>query len=214
MGTDMDAVRKQPARDLVACPQCDLLMVLPPIAPGQRGLCIRCGALIRQVGTDPIVKPLALTAAALLLFVPANFFPILELDILGQSSTATMVGAVEILFTGGLPLVGLMVLFCSIIAPLTTMGLLFFVLAAVGLKRRPAFLPRFYRLYLHLDSWSMLEVYMIGLLVSIVKLLDMARVQVGIGLFCFIGLLVTSLAAKAVLDRSAVWEEVEILCRR
>jgi paraquat-inducible protein A len=213
-GTGMATVQKQPPQDLVACPQCDLLMALPPIAAGQRGLCIRCGALVRQAGTDPIVKPLALTAAALLLFVPANFLPILELDILGKSSTATLVGAVEILFSGGLPLVGLMVLFCSILAPLATMGLLFFVLAAVGLRRRPAFLPRLYRLYLHLDSWAMLEVYMIGLLVSIVKLLDMARVQVGIGLLCFIGLLLISLSAKAALDRGAVWEEIEVLCRR
>jgi paraquat-inducible protein A len=200
--------------ELAACPQCDLLMVLSPLSAGQRAVCTRCGALIRQVGADPIGKPLALTVAALLLFVPANFLPILALDILGHSSVSTMVGAVAVLFNGGLPLVALMVLFCSILAPVATMGLLFVVLLCVRLRRGASFLPAFFRLYIHLDSWAMLEVYMIGLLVSIVKLLDMAKVEVGIGLFCFVGLLLTSLASKAALDRTAVWERIETICAR
>ena len=198
---------------LAACPQCDLLMTHSPLSAGQRAVCTRCGALIRQAGADPIGKPLALTAAALLLFVPANFLPILSLDILGHSSVSTMVGAVQVLYTGGLALVALMVFFCSILAPLATMGLLFVVLFFLRLRRGASFLPGIFRLTLHLDSWAMLEVYMIGLLVSIVKLLDMARVEVGVGLFCFIGLLITGLAAKAALDRTAVWEEIEALCR-
>jgi paraquat-inducible protein A len=200
--------------ELAACPQCDLLLTLSPLSAGQRAVCTRCGASIRQAGADPIGRPLALTAAALLLFLPANFLPILALDIMGHSSASTVVGAVQVLFAGGLALVGPMVLFCSILAPLATMGLLFVVLFFLRLRRGPSFLPGFFRLYLHLDSWAMLEVYMIGLLVSIVKLLDMARVEVGIGLFCFIGLLITSLAAKAALDRTAVWERIEALCNR
>jgi paraquat-inducible protein A len=200
--------------ELAGCPQCDLLMTLSPLSAGQRAVCPRCGALIRQAGTDPIGKPLALAAAALLLFFPANVLPILALDILGHGSVSTVVGAVQVLFSGGLSLVGLMVLFCSILAPLAAMGLLFVVLFFLRLGRGPSFLPGFFRFYLHLDSWAMLEVYMIGLLVSIVKLLDMARVDVGIGLFCFIGLLITSLAAKAALDRTAVWERIEALCNR
>jgi paraquat-inducible protein A len=210
----MNAARKPPAPDLVACHQCDLLMALPPIAPGRRGHCIRCGALIRSPAAAPIEKPLALTAAALLFFLPANVLPMLELNIMGHASAATMVGAAGVLFAGGLPLVGLMVFCCSILVPFITMGLLFFTLASVAIRRRSMILPRLYRLYLHLDSWAMLEVYMIGLLVAIIKLLDMARVQTGIGLACFIGLLITSLAARAALDRDAVWEEIDALCRR
>jgi paraquat-inducible protein A len=200
--------------DLAACPGCDLLVTLLPLSAGQRAACPRCGAVIREAKADPVGRPLALTAAALLLFLPANFLPILELNILGQSSAATMVGAVDVLFTGGLPLVGLMVLFCSILAPLATMGLLFSVLVSIGLNRASRFLPGLFRIYVHLDSWAMLEVYMIGLLVSIIKLLDMATVEVGIGLLCFVGLLLTSLAAKAALDRTAVWEKIERLCNR
>lgn len=213
-GFDMNGAQKQPAQDLAACPQCDLLMRLSRISAGQKALCPRCGASIRKPRTDTIGKPLALTVASLLLFVPANFMPILVLDILGHSSVSTMVGAVQVLFAGGLPLVALMVFFCSILAPLATMGLLAVVLFSARLQRGPAFLPGCFRLYLHLDSWAMLEVYMIGLLVSIVKLLDLARVEVGIGLFCFVGLLLTSLAAKAALDREALWEKIEALCRR
>ena len=200
--------------DLAACPECDLLMELSALPSGQKAVCPRCGAVIREAKADSVGRSLALTAAALLLFIPANFLPILELSILGQSSAATMVGAVDILFAGGLPLVGLMVLFCSILAPLATMGLLFFVLVSVGLNRASHFLARLFRLYVHLDSWAMLEVYMIGLLISIIKLLDMAKVEVGIGLVCFVGLLLTSLAAKATLDRTAVWEEIERICNR
>jgi paraquat-inducible protein A len=129
--------------ELAACPQCDLLMTLGPLSAGQRAVCTRCGALIRQAKRDLIEKPLALTAAALCLFILANFLPILALDIFGHSSVSTMVGAVQVLFTGGLALVALMVFFCSILAPLATMGLLFVVLFFCGSVVAPLFYPGF-----------------------------------------------------------------------
>ena len=211
---DMNEAKKPLGKDPVACPQCDLLMVSPRLAGSQRALCSRCGGLIRRAGTDSIDRALALSAAALILFLPANFLPILSLNMLGKVSDVTMVGAVKVMFSGGLPLVGLMVIFCSILAPLATTGLLFVVLASLRAGRCPGFLPGWFRFYQHLDSWAMLEVYMIALLVSIIKLLDMARVEVGLGLFCFIGLMITHLASKAVLDRAAVWEGIETACTR
>jgi len=206
---------KEPqGNDPVACPQCDLLMAFPRLAGSQRGFCSRCGAVIREAGTDSMDRALALSAAALILFIPANFLPILSLNILGQASDVTMIGAVKVLFSGGFPLVGLMVVFCSILAPLATTGLLFIGLAFLRAGRCPGFLPDGFRLYQHLDSWAMLEVYMIALLVSIIKLLDMARVELGVGLFCFIGLMLAHIGSKAVLDRTAVWEKIEAVCTR
>jgi paraquat-inducible protein A len=159
-----------------------------------------------------LAKPLAAVAAGLIFFWPANFMPILQMTILGIESNHTMIGAVRVMAESGMVPVSLMVLFCSVLAPLFEFSLLGMVLAQVAMGRNIISLPTLFRYYTYLDSWAMLEVYMISLLVSVIKLMGMATVTPGIGMFCFVGMMLSSIAAKVTLYQHGVWRKIETIC--
>ena len=198
--------------DFTICHECDVLMRLPdgPVPSAFR--CPRCSSPVNGHGSGEIAKPLAAVAAGLIFFGPANFMPILHMSTLGIESNHTMIGAVRVMAGGNMVPVALMVLFCSVLAPLLEFSLLGIVLAQVALGRNILLLPNFFRFYTHLDSWAMLEVYMIGLLVSVIKLIGMASVTPGIGLVCFVGMMLASIAVKVTLDRHGVWRKIEAIC--
>jgi paraquat-inducible protein A len=105
-----------------------------------------------------------------------------------------------------------MVLLCSVLAPLFEFSLLGMVLVQVAMGRNIVSLPTLFRFYTYLDSWAMIEVYMIGLLVSVIKLIGMATVTPGIGMFCFVGMMLSSIAAKVTLHQHGVWRKIETIC--
>ena len=195
--------------ELHACHECDLLLTGHGAKKGRKAVCTRCGSVLFENKPDTINRTLAMTIAGLLLFWPANLLPILSLNIMGNASYNTMVGAVSALALNGQLLVALLVLFCSVAAPFVNLCLLLLILIQIKLRRNFVPLPQLFRLYNYLDSWAMLEIYMIALLISIIKLLDMAEVDVNLGMLCFIGLLVTYLGTKVTLEKSVVWKMIE-----
>ncbi len=207
-----DTALKPESTDFVICHECDVLLRLPdkPVSSGFR--CPRCSSPIHGPGAGDLAKPMAAVAAGLIFFWPANLMPILHMSILGIESTHTMIGAVRVMADGNMVPVSLMVLFCSVLAPFFEFSLLGMVLAQVALGRNMLWLPTLFRFYTYLDSWAMLEVYMIGLLVSVIKLIGMASVTPGIGLVCFVGMMLASIAVKVTLDHHDVWRKVETLC--
>jgi len=200
--------------ELHACHECDLLLTVHGVAKGRKAVCPRCGAVLFENKPDTINRTLALTIAGLFLFWPANFLPILSLNIMGNTSYNTMVGAASALATSGQFLVAVLVLFCSVLAPFISLCLLLIILIQTKLQRDVVSLAQLFRFYNHVDSWAMLEIYIIALLVAIIKLLDMAEVDVNFGMLCFIGLLITYLGAKVTLEKSVVWEKIELRKKR
>jgi paraquat-inducible protein A len=195
--------------ELHACHECDLLLIDHGVEKGRKAVCPRCGAVLFENKPDTINRTLALTIAGLLLFLPANLLPILSLNIMGNESYNTIVGAVSALAVSGHFLVALLVLFCSVVAPFISLCLLLLILVQTKLRRDFMPLPQLFHFYNHLDSWAMLEIYMIALLIAIIKLLDMAEVSVNLGMICFIGLLMTYLGTKVTLEKSVVWKVIE-----
>lgn len=199
--------------DFIICHECDLLVQRPSPGRAPAYKCPRCFSPITEHASGGLAKPMAAVVAGLLFFWPANFLPILRLSILGIESTHTMVGAVQVIADSGMLLVASMVLFCSVLAPFFELMLLALVLPQVAMGRNVAALPALFRFYTRLDSWAMLEVYMIGLLVSVIKLIGMASVRPGVGLICFVGMMATGIATKLTLDHHLIWERIESICR-
>jgi paraquat-inducible protein A len=150
----------------------------------------------------------------LILWWPANFMPILTMSIIGNISDNTLMGGVIDLYRGGFYWVSLVVFVCSILAPSAKLLLLLIVLLHIKRDHYSRFLPTLFRVYGYLDSWGILEVYIIAVLVSITKLVDLAAIQAGLGLYCFIGLLLASILAAANLDKERIWESIEDLCQQ
>lgn len=207
-----DNALQQKASDFTICHECDLLMRLPNRPASSILRCPRCSSPVKGHDSEGFAKPLAATTAGLIFFWPANSMPILQISILGVESSHTMIGAVRLMAESGMVPVALLVLLCSVLAPLFQLLLLGMVLAQVATGSNILLLPTLFRFYTYLDSWAMLEVYMIGLLVSVIKLIGMASITPGIGMLCFVGMMLSSIVAKVTIDEHGVWRKIETIC--
>jgi len=195
---------------LVACHDCDLLLEEPPVPEGDSAICPRCGALLLKRRANSIERTLALTIAGSVLFVVANAFPFLTFDMQGQATQTTLASGSRDLYEQGQPAVAALVCLTTIIAPLMQLLLLLYVLTPLHLGRRPQALALAFRWVQHARNWSMMEVFLIGILVSLVKLMDMAEIVPGIALWAFALLIPILAAASATLDPDEIWRHVEI----
>jgi paraquat-inducible protein A len=196
------------AGGLMACHECDLLHRIAPLVPGGKALCARCAAPLYRNVPDSLDRACALYLAALLLWVMANAFPFVSLKLSGRVEENLMLSGPLALLHAGMPELGLLVFVTSILFPLLTIaGSLYVLLPPRFGWRFPGIAPA-YRMVRLLTPWSLLGVFMLGLLVSIVKLLDLADVVPGTGLYAFVGLLLTSAAASANFDHGAIWPRI------
>ncbi|WP_434675380.1 paraquat-inducible protein A [Pseudomonas sp. R4-84] len=203
--SDIDRLSDLPLDDLVACHECDLLMRKPQLANGEKAECPRCGYELYAHRHNVIDRSLALVVAALLLYVPANFLPIMQLNLLGQSAQDTVWSGVVGLFGTGMQGVSVVVFLCSMGIPLLKLLCQLAVLLTIRWNIGRSYGLLWYRIYHHLRDWGMLEVYLMGVLVAIVKLADMAAITVGLGLVCFISLLLVQVWLEVVMSPHQIW---------
>src|SRR5690606_21261873 len=172
--TDLRPLPELPLEELVACHECDLLMRKPRLAVGECAKCPRCGFELYSCRHDVVQRSMALVLAALLLFVPANFLPIMQLNLFGQTTHDTVWSGVLSLYRSGMQGIALLVFLCSMAVPLLKLLCQLAVLLSIQWDVGRSHGLLLYRIYHHLRDWGMLEVYLIGILVAIVKLRDMA----------------------------------------
>lgn len=196
---------KRPLDELVACHECDLLMSKPALRDREKAHCPRCGYELYAHRHNVVDRSLALVLTALLLYVPANFLPIMQLHLLGQSSDDTVWSGVVGLYDAGMKSVALVVFLCSMAIPLLKLLCQLTVLLSIRWRVGRSRALLFYRIYHHLRDWGMLEVYLMGVLVAIVKLADMAELSLGLGLLCFISLLLVQVWLEVVMSPHQIW---------
>ncbi|MNH09873.1 Paraquat-inducible protein A [compost metagenome] len=199
------ALDQLPLDELVACHECDLLMRKPVLQHDEKALCPRCGYELYAHRHNVVNRSLALVLAALLLFVPANFLPIMQLHLLGQTSDDTVWSGVVGLYNSEMRGVAVVVFLCSMAIPFLKLLCQLLVLLSIRLNVGRSQGLLFYRIYHHLRDWGMLEVYFMGVLVAIVKLVDLAELTVGLGLFCFISLLLVQVWLEVVMSPHQIW---------
>ena len=194
---------------IIACHECDLIHRIQPLPQGGTARCSRCGAGLYRHKKNSLDRTLALTMAGLALFVVANSFPLLLMKIGAQLQKATLFTGIRELWTGGMWEVALVVMLTTILVPLAQLIGLFYVLLPIKLGRMPLKLAPVFRMVQSLSPWSMMEVFMLGILVSVVKLAGMATIIPGISLFAFLALIFILAASAASLDPHLVWEMLE-----
>ncbi|MFC6671430.1 paraquat-inducible protein A [Marinobacterium aestuariivivens] len=190
---------------MIACHHCDLLLARPRVPPGHSARCPRCGSTLISARHNSVERTLALAIAGLILFLPANLYPLLSLEALGLRQSQTIFSSAMSLYADGLWLVALLILLFAMLVPLTKLLLLFYVSASLqggGLWRGTALALRSYQ---YLDEWGMLEVYLLGILVSVVKLIDVASVEPGLGVYSLAALILITILSSTMLDRDLFW---------
>jgi paraquat-inducible protein A len=196
---------------VIACEFCDLQHQPAALRAGQKAYCSRCGGVLQKASHSPIEGTLALALAAALLLVLSNAFPFLRFSLEGQVQENRIVTGVIGLWTAGQGGLALLILFTTVLAPaLRILGLLY-VLFPLSVHREPPGVSGALRFQERLVSWAMLDVYMLALLVALVKLAQMADVQLELGAYCFVALFVVLTLVGASYDREALWDRVEQL---
>jgi len=194
----------------IGCPDCDLLQQLEALPEGSAARCCRCGRVLRRRRKNGLERSLALALAATVLFAAANAFPFLAFELKGQVTRTTLLSGVVDLYRSGFQELSTLVFVTSVLAPLVQIALLVYVLLPLQLGRSVRGIAPATRLLSRVQPWSMMEVFMIGILVSIVKLQGMhATIVPGLALWSFALLIVVLTAAMTSLDLQDVWEHEE-----
>lgn len=188
-----------PVPTLIACHDCDLLQRVALLQPGGVAVCGRCGAVLYRSNPGNIERTLALTIAAAVLLVISNVFTIVGIESHGNSNASTLFGAVLVLWNDHMELVAGLVCVTTILMPALELMMMIVLLAIP----RPS--PLLLRLVLLVRPWSMVEVFMLGLLVSVQKLSHLATIIPGIALWSFGALMVLFAALGATLNASDLW---------
>ncbi|WP_308365475.1 MULTISPECIES: paraquat-inducible protein A [unclassified Microbulbifer] len=199
------AVQKKPEPWRRACHQCDLLLERAVAPLGQKLVCPRCNATLHRNGAHSIRYTAALSLTGLLLFIPSAALPLLHFSIFTFGAENTLFNGVQSLFGAGYIWLSSLVLFCSVLAPLGKFTLLAFISWGCGWEALDRPVANAVRWYHHLRDWAMLDVYMLGILVALVKMSDLGKMAVEPGLYCFAAMMLVSNLTTLSFDPYAVW---------
>lgn len=193
---------------LILCHECDLAHAFRPVPRGRKAKCARCGAGLYGAITDDLDRPLALAVAGLILFVLANVFPFMVFEMEGRTQSNNLIsGSIEFWQAGYWELAAVVFL-ASICLPLFSLALMAYLLTPLRLGWVPWKATWTLRTILALRPWAMMEVYMLGALVAIVKLTDFADIQLEFGFYAFAALIFVVTAANAALRPEALWNRI------
>jgi len=195
----------------IACHGCDLLVNVAELKEGESASCPRCGHFLTRRRPNAYSKVLAYSVASLILLVLANSFSFLSFGASGLESVITLRETPMAVWKYGMPEVAIMVAAFIIVIP--AMILMLLLILCIPLERgryRPWLIPVAKGIFLT-QNWSMVEVFIIGVIVSLVKIAAMATVVLGISFWAYAGFSICFTLAVASLDRYQCWERIEQL---
>ena len=204
-GCYCDGMLDPGAPRLLACPQCDLLQKHTHSAAKDRALCRRCGAVVAPPRHASIDRPLALALTCAQVFVFANVFPLVSMNVHGDTISTTMPRAVWALYQHHMTGLALLVFLTTFLAPAIQIGTILTLLVCLRLRRGQRHFARLFRLVQAFRVWEMIDVLMLGILVSLVKLAALATVVPGVALWSFAALLVLLTLASSSVNTRDLW---------
>ncbi len=192
---------------LVACHRCHLLSRRAQVPAD----CSRCGASLHSRKPNSIVRAWALVLAAAVFYIPANVLPITHTTSLGAVQSDTiMSGVIYFIQTGSWP-VALVIFVASVFVPL--MKLLILATLLISVQRRWQWRPldrtRLYRITEVIGRWSMLDIYVVTILVALVHLGALATIEAGPGAVFFAAVVVVTMLAAEAFDPRLIWDNME-----
>ncbi len=193
---------------LTACTDCDQVQRLPAMPSGGRARCVRCGKVFVCPKPGSLERTLALAVAAAVVFLTANLFPVMGLAVAGRETHTTIFGGILQMWVHGERITALLVGLCVLVAPAVQIGLMLIIPLAARHNPAPVWVGRLLLWWEFSRTWSMSEVMLLGMLVALVKIAQLATVIPGIGVFA-VGALIFLLAAMtAGFHPSEVWVRI------
>ena len=197
--------------NLIVCDQCDLLQRETALESGGKAICSRCANVLYRNQPKGLEISLVFSLTAAALFLISNSFPIVTISSQGLSNSTTLLDAADRLVNDGLPSIAVLVFGTTFLMPALEIMALIYLLLPLKLGRLPPGLSLAFRLIYLVKPWAMVEVFMMGLLVTITKLNALASVAPNIALGSFVLLMISVTAAAANFDTHHFWNRVEAL---
>jgi len=181
------------------------LSALPPHS------CPRCGAALHRRKPNSLTRCLALVATAAVLYIPANVFPVMTVVSFGKGEADTIMSGVKAFIAADMWPLALLVFFASVTVPvLKLVGLTYLILSVkFGWHWRPRDRTKLYRVVDMVGRWSMIDVFMVSILIALVKLGNLATIEPGIGVTSFAGVVVITMIASHAFDPRLIWDQLE-----
>jgi paraquat-inducible protein A len=198
-------MREAKMDSIISCHECDVIHRIKALPGKGTAHCIRCGAVLYKHKPNSLDRTLAFAVAGLILFILANSFPFLGLKIGSQVRETSLITGIYELYIQGMQVIAILVLLTTVLVPFTQMLCLLYILLPLKFHRLPKGLPRVFRFFNNMGPWGMMEVFMVGILVSLVKLAGMAKIIPGISVYAFLTLIFVLAAMTVSLDRHLIW---------
>ncbi|MDG6094298.1 paraquat-inducible protein A [Acetobacter sp. AN02] len=199
-----------PATHMASCSFCGLVGVFPkPVSlTGVVAKCPRCGHQVRRRKPDSLNRTTALLLAALIFYVPANLMPVMTVIKLGHGSGHTIMNGVVELWQADMIPLALLVLFASITVPVAKILGLSWMLIGIHWHsdRALVFRTRFYRVIELIGRWSMIDVFMISILVAMVRFSNLASISANGGVVSFAAVVIITIFAASAFDPRLMWD--------
>ncbi|HZR37840.1 MAG TPA: paraquat-inducible protein A [Nevskia sp.] len=208
-GRGRPALRRGGEMRLIGCRACGL--VLRSAAPDWAGHCPRCDHPLHRRKPDSHTRTWALLIAAAILYVPANALPVMHTATLFSAEDNTILSGVVELWSGGAWDLAVIVFVASIAVPLMKMACLALLLLSsrAGSRRWQRQRTRIYRMVEFIGRWSMLDVFVVALLLSLVRFGILAEVRAGPGIVAFCAVVVLTMLASMSFDPRLIWDAAE-----
>lgn len=196
---------------LAGCSICHLLCRIPEKKDPENTFCPRCGAVLHIRKPMSIGRTWALIVAAVILYVPANFFPITRITSFGSTQSDTIISGVVYFIQSGMWLIAAVIFTASVLIPIFKLIILIFLLVSIRHRSewRPVERARLYRLIEGIGRWSMVDIFVVTILVALVQLGNTATIEAGPGAVFFAAVVIITMAASMSFDPRLIWDEKE-----
>ena len=206
--TQTEAMSYQ-TKPLIACRECDLLLREIPLSTNGVACCRCCGAPLYRNTPDSLNRTLVFSLTAATLFIIANVYPILGIEIQGTRNATNLYGAVRSLWNHEMRIISSLVCVTTILVPAIELTMIIYLLLPLCLRRIPPRIALILRILQSIKPWGMVEVFMLGVLVSLVKLTDSSSIIPGVALWAFGGLTLLLAAVAASFNPRDVWAHLD-----
>lgn len=196
---------------LMNCHACHQLSRIPPLLSEGEAICPRCEAHLHLRKPNSISRTWALLIAAYILYIPANLLPVMTVISFGKGEADTILSGVKELIHAGMLPIALLVFFASITVPVLKLLALTYLLLSVQYKSqwRPRERTKLYRMTEVVGRWSMIDIFMISILIALVKLDAVATIEPGPGAISFAAVVILTMFAAMSFDPRLIWDSIE-----
>jgi paraquat-inducible protein A len=192
--------------NVVACETCGLVQQIGPVPPGFVAKCARCNFKLFGRRPDSRVRTIAFSLAALILYIPSNYYPVVTAQYHGQHSETTVYQGIKALFMHHQFFIGCLVFCTSLLTPAIKIIALLFIPLTLDWPRWKKARTWAYRIIRIIDPWNMLEVFLLAIVVSMAELGRIATVHPGPGVFSFAAVVTLTLLATLSFDPRLLWD--------